>query len=313
MSRVTLSDGRKVTLFELPPAGFDPLTASAEALRRYGFPSMPDLPRHRQRYQRVLRQVGSRLRMVTPELQVLPRHISHPRRPPLVPATEEGTGWSGGVVSPGLGTFRWIQGNWVVPDLCPVDDRSASFSAWIGIDGDGQRNDGDQVFQAGVFMTSIRRGSSIETTCKIFEEWFPDPPALIDNFVVRPGDYLSLVLCSRQGAGSTEGTAFFLNRTTGVGTAVSLDPPAGITLNGRCAEWIVEVLSDAGGIQLPFPDYGEVFFSDCEAVTTTGAVVFGGTGDNIRAFGVETLSVLSEGTLVSPTVVQCQYMGPLLG
>jgi hypothetical protein len=62
-----------------------------------------------------------------------------------------------------------------------------------------------------------------------------------------------------------------------------------------------------GGTQSALADYGEVFFSVCEAVTTTGTTVNGGSGDNINMTAGG--SVVSDGTLITPTVVQCLYAG----
>ena len=62
-----------------------------------------------------------------------------------------------------------------------------------------------------------------------------------------------------------------------------------------------------GGSVTPMPDYGEVFFSVCEAGLTSGSVVDGGTGNNINL--VQNGKTLSTGALITPTVVECQYAG----
>lgn len=64
-------------------------------------------------------------------------------------------------------------------------------------------------------------------------------------------------------------------------------------------------------------DYGEVFFSVCEAFAGVpggglfqGTTVNGGTGDNINmndGAGHE----VSAGNLITPTVIQCEYVGTL--
>ena len=56
---------------------------------------------------------------------------------------------------------------------------------------------------------------------------------------------------------------------------------------GNSAEWIVEAPT-VGGAQSAMADYGEVFFSVCEAFAASrrrlfqGTTVNGGTGDNIN-------------------------------
>jgi len=57
-------------------------------------------------------------------------------------------------------------------------------------------------------------------------------------------------------------------------------------------------------------DYGEVFFSECEAVTTSGNIVNAGSGNNIVAFDTQG-NVISRGNLIAPTIVQCVYTGAL--
>ncbi len=81
---------------------------------------------------------------------------------------------------------------------------------------------------------------------------------------------------------------------------------------GNCAEWIVEAPT-VGGSQSAIADYGEVFFSVCEAFTTKGSTVNGGSGDNINMTAGS--STVSQGNLITPTVVQCLYSGgaPALG
>ena len=65
-----------------------------------------------------------------------------------------------------------------------------------------------------------------------------------------------------------------------------------------------------GGQQSSMADYGEVFFSVCEAATTGGVTVDGGTGDNINMIN-SSGTVVSDGNLITPTIVQCEYVGTL--
>src|SRR5262249_32422425 len=94
-------------------------------------------------------------------------------------------------------------------------------------------------------------------------------------------------------------SVFFSNRTTGASTSLNFSAPAGTKLVGNCAEWIVEAPT-VGGAQSAIADYGEGFFSVCEAFTTSNTTVKGRTGDNIN---------MTAGNLITPTVVQCLYEG----
>jgi hypothetical protein len=116
-----------------------------------------------------------------------------------------------------------------------------------------------------------------------------------------------MLICTT-GAGSTSASVFFSNSTTGASTSFTFDAPSGTELVGNCAEWIVEAPT-VGGSQSALADYGEVFFSVCEAVSAKSVTVNGGSGDNINmtAGGV----TVSDGNLITPTVVQCLYSGTL--
>jgi len=309
MKHVTLEGGIKVATFKKPPFDFNPFAASEAELRMYGLPLVPDDPRHRARYQRVVNHMRRKLTFVEPTFRVNRDRFHGPRRRAVVAGTEEGTSWSGAVVQSSSGSFRWIQGDFVVPNVDAPSEGNAKCAVWIGLDGDTQLQDGAQVFQAGVFIDVNRNGSSIQATFEAFWEWFPDPAVTITNFAVNPGDMITMVLCSTQGAGSTEGTVFFANRTTGIGTSVALTAPQNVALRGGTAEWIVETLM-SNGAQIELADYGEVFFSECEAVTTSGNIVDAGSGNNIVAFDTQG-NVISRGNLVAPTIVQCVYTGAL--
>ena len=62
-----------------------------------------------------------------------------------------------------------------------------------------------------------------------------------------------------------------------------------------------------GGVLTQMPDYGEVFFSNCEGYLTNGSVINGGTGNNINL--AQNGTTVSTGTLITPTIIECQYTG----
>ena len=96
---------------------------------------------------------------------------------------------------------------------------------------------------------------------------------------------------------------FFTNRTTGASTSLTFTAPSGTSLTGNSAEWVVEAPT-VGGSQSLMADYGEVFFSVCEAVaydaSNHATTVYGGTGDNINMNDGSGHEV-SAGTLITPT------------
>ncbi len=302
MTQITLEGGLKIKTFE-PPRGFDPLTASLADLDRHGFPARPDDAHHLARYRRVFSQLKNKFRYVAPTFRLNAEKRHGPRRRDTEAGTETSGNWSGGVVyAPQGQSFRWIEGDWVVPDVdAPTENQWYYCANWIGIDGDGSND----VCQAGVECEVYRTGNSITRNIYPWWEWFPAGEVQITNLAINPGDMVSMLICTT-GANATTASTFFSNRTTGASTSFSFNAPAGTKLAGNCAEWIVEAPT-VGGSQSAIADYGEVFFSVCEAFLTNGNTVNGGTGNNINMTANN--KVVSDGILVAPTVVQCLYAG----
>ena len=312
MAELELAEGIRITTYEPPPPGFDPLAASAVALQKHGFPPRPPEPQHHERYKRVWNQMKNRFHYVSPTFRVNSDRRHGPRKRITTEGTETSTNWSGGVVYAPAGTsFKWIQGDWVVPDVdAPTQNQWYYAASWIGIDGDGS---GD-VCQAGVECDVFRSGGSITRNIYPWHEWCCQPEVQITNLQVSAGDMITMLLCTPQGggsgggAGSTTATVYFTNRTTGASVSYNFSAPTGTKLVGNSAEWIVEAPT-VGGSQSAIADYGQVFFNVCEAYPVTGAAVNGGTGNNINLTAGG--SVVSQGILVSPTVVECNYSGAI--
>ena len=303
MPELTLEGGVKIKTFA-PPRGFDPLTASLADLQRYGFPPRPEDPHHLARYTQFFSRLKNKFNYMQPTFRLNTDRRHGPRVRRTEAGTETSTNWSGGVVFAPSGTsFRWVEGDWVVPDVdAPTENQWYYSASWIGIDGDGS---GD-VCQMGVECEVFRSGNSISRNIYPWWEWFPNFEVQITNLAVSPGDMVTALICT-SGANATTASAFFSNRTTGASTSFSFSAPSGTQLVGNCAEWIVEAPT-VGGSQSALADYGEVFFSVCEGFLTNGNTVNGGTGDNINLTAGS--NVVSDGNLITPTVIQCLYVGP---
>lgn len=301
MKLITLEDDIKIRTFS-PPSGFDPLRATSAELARVGFPAVPDDPRHRARFEKVMRQMQGKMKYVEPTFRVNKDRKHGPRDRHAQAGTETTTNWSGGVIfAPSGQNFHWVQGDWVVPNVfAPKQNQWFYCASWIGIDGDGSSD----VCQIGVECEIYQSGSSITRHIYPWWEWYPLPEVQITNFAVSPGDMITALLCT-SGATATSATAFLTNRTSGLSTSFTFNAPSGTQLVGNSAEWVVEAPT-VGGSQSQIADYGEVFFSVCEAVTNS-TTIEGGTGDdiNLSASG----SVVSDGILITPTIIQCSYSG----
>jgi Peptidase A4 family len=303
MKKTLTIEGDITVVTHRPSPGFDPLTASVAEQVANGFPPILDDPPHRERYARMWQRLKNKFRYVEPTFR-----LEHDRKHGVIrqrhsrAGTQTSTNWSGVVVNPPTGqTFKSVQGDWVIPAVdAPTQNKWYYSATWIGIDGDGSND----VFQAGVESDIFTNGSPV-INCYPWWEWYPGDSVSITNFPVSPGDMITMVLSSG-GAGSTTGTVYWTNVTTGASTNVTLKAPSRTKLIGNCAEWIVEA-PQVGSSQSSLADYGEVFFSLCEATTDNGTTVNGGTGDTIdmTAGG----ATVSDGIVITPTIIQCQYVG----
>jgi hypothetical protein len=219
--------------------------------------------------------------------------------------------WSGAVVYAGTGqSFKWVQAEWVIPDAAipTAGANPAEYAclSWIGLGN-------SSLLQAGAGCVF---GSNNEPSFFLWHEWTPPGWVTINNLAAGPGDLIAVVICTPSGAGSTSASVYFSNNTTGYSTSYEISFPEGsgypASFLGDQAEWILErpVLNGVGVSQLP--DYGQVFFTSANAALVSGTIVNAGTtGGNNGAIDIVINGVtLSTGTVVSQTIVQCQYSGP---
>jgi hypothetical protein len=307
MKHVTLEGGIKVGVFEKPPSDIDPFTASPAELRKYGLPPVPDHPRHRERYQRLFGQIRHKLTFVEPAFRVNPDRFPLRGREGgiLIGAETFASPTTSGtfVVAPPGDSIRWMQGDWVVPNVSAPTQEGEYFCAfWIGIGGTG-----GAAFQAGVHLSVSGSNRQLFP----FWEWLSQggQGQILDitNFAVRPGDLISVILCTAQGAGSADGTVYFFNRTTGGHTSVATSGPPVAALT---AEWSVGFPFLWGGDASILADYGEVFFAECQAVTNAFTLIDGGNGNNVNitSDGTANGTVVSESISITDTIVQCLYV-----
>jgi hypothetical protein len=339
MARITLDRGVKVRTFTPPHRGFDPITSSPADLLKHGFPARPDHPQQLARYKRVLGGVmKDTFRYIEPTFRINSnrRHGPPASRnfvgPVRVSPQVTGTGnqfssiWSGGLVFPPPGqSFRWITGEWTIPNVsAPVADNQTYYCAiWVGIDGDISVASQD-LCQAGINLDVTQHGNNITRNCSAWCEWFPGPEIGIPNFPVTFGDTVVVTICT-SGRGATEATIFFANITANHGTSFILDAGSfsdgsPISLLGDSAQWVVE-RPKVGESNALLANYAQVFFSGCQAVSysadgTSSEVVDGGTEIHIDMLPLgapDPAGLLSRGALVADEVIQCVFIAPGTG
>jgi hypothetical protein len=170
--------------FPTPPAGFDPTTASAADLQRYGFPLPPSSDTQSTQYQHWLDVVRHATHEVVPTFTSRPG-VKHAMSP----------NWSGAVSSGStpcgrLCIFSYpteVRGGWTVPSVASSTQTSFS-STWVGLDGVGN----NQVEQMGTEQ-QIQHICFAGVICDYYLnyyawfELFPDSEQVIDGFPIGPG------------------------------------------------------------------------------------------------------------------------------
>ncbi len=228
MKTYQLDKNVKVKTFSSSPK-LDPLTASAKSLAQAGLPPRPTDPHLLERYRRFFTQTKDKFHYIEPTFRVDPTKSTHTNKGARNGAgTETYDNWSGGVVyAPSGQSFKWVEGDWVVPNVYPTAQNEWQYCAnWVGIDGDGS---GD-VCQAGMICAVYQSGSSITRTIYPWHEWYPSSWVEITNLSISPGDLVSVLICTAQGAGSTTATIYFGNHSSGASTSYQITAPSGTTL-----------------------------------------------------------------------------------
>jgi hypothetical protein len=281
---------RRAHAYPLPPEGFDPLSATAAQLDKYGLPPRPSRETEPDRFQFWTRLLSKPFEVIATAFPKLASDVL-----PLVATTRVGSdgprgfrsfensrNWSGAYIVPERpDKFVYVTGTWRVPALSlpPVLPEGAAASdqyqssAWIGIDGH-QRYPMASMPQIGTSQNlQVLDGVETVTTYAWWQWWSLDdnyppdnrsnPPVTITNIPVSSQDEIIAGLTLR----SADEVQFFIkNQTTGLFTTFLVVAPGPILPLGSTAEWIVERPTVIGDHRLyPLPNYGKVDFRDCFA------------------------------------------------
>jgi hypothetical protein len=247
---------------QFPPApeGFVPAEASDNELMAYGFPPRPDSDVHPELAEHWKQLMSRPMSAVPPQFAPMPGAVGEP---PQAREATVGQGWAGSCVSPTAegDTIAFVMGQWTVPHVVDPgarQDRNAC-ATWIGID------KYPDILQAGTTQSVHRLDEPYgpgRSTFAWHQWWFREPPRPITTLTVSPGDTMFCMISVRS---SVEADVFMLNATTDTYTAFPKKAPAGTSLVGDFAEWVLESPSD--GSLGDLPKYGEVYFDWCVART----------------------------------------------
>ena len=294
-----------LTTFESAPEGFDPLTAPPSKLLHHGVATRPDKDKEPEIYAKWLKVYSKKLTYIVPEFLTITNKQHRPsKRGKIQDGTSTSTNWSGGVApAPAGDTFKWITGNWIVPDPNQPPGLATGqwyySSAWIGIDGWGSSD----VLQAGTDSDVLVQNGVVHKHVAAWWEWYPDYSVAITNMPVTSGDYMNCLICVTS---TTTATIYLTNVSTSTHASFQITIPRGATFKGNCAEWIVEAPTVNGG-QTALADYGATFFDQSYAYTQKNVQVTVGAGNTINMVNSAN-SVISQGLIEAQQVLKVSYV-----
>ncbi len=274
-----------------PPEGFNPLTASQEDLKKFGFPVRPDRELQPTEYAFWQRMFAQSLAFEAFDFEILPPVVRQIRGFFWgSPQRQTSLNWSGAYITPRDGTVFssiWTRFQVPTPNLPPgarPGEKDLS-STWIGFD--GQRRYYMSTLPQFGTAQNIEPNMGIPT--RSFFAWWQwwvrglvnqAFPIKLTAPTIHAGD---LIMCYMQVAPNRTGVSFVItNLTTGrVVQFFQNAPSAGgglpFKVSGATAEWVMErpaIPPDPN--PMPLPDYGTVDFRDCGATAInlkTGATV----------------------------------------
>lgn len=246
-----------------PPDHFNPLTASNEALKKYGFPLRPTNSSQLKEWTYLMEHYK---KFVVPKIK-----IGRGENPLNVSTAGTSTNWSGYMDSGH--TFKKVNGTWTIPTLADNvnQDAGTAYSvAWVGMGGSTKKN---PLIQAGSEqdMTVTIGSHGIRQYSPYYGLWWEVVPLnymqYITNLSIDPNDQLYVHISYNT---SNSGTFrwYMENITTGYTTS---GQKTGISsyYDGSTAEWITERPTENNALP-SLADFGSIPFTNDTAVTSAG-------------------------------------------
>jgi hypothetical protein len=294
----------RVQLFEPPPADFDLLRASDDALLKFGLPRRPNDKFAPEVYRVWAEMLSKPLKIMPPVFTFDPSYQLHLPRASSRGANnaaqaaaggfrrvESSLNWSGAYITPRRpNRFDMALGSWTIPTptLPPSirgkkqpDDGDYRASTWIGIDGH-QQYPGASLPQIGTTQQIELADGKRTTTYSAWWQWWAKGqnifPIVFDQATmpIAAGDRIiaTIVVLNERKV-----LAILKNQTTGHLVTLAPDAPqipatgktAGfqVKIRGKSAEWVTERPTRFFSREMyRLPDYGLVTFKDCLAVSS---------------------------------------------
>ena len=257
------------TTIDAPPVGFDPIAASDEELAYHGFPPRPNQNTEPKAYATWTRAMKASKKRIVPTLEqtavfhgpsqqakssavnsaALANNVSLAQQPSNVSYSYN---WSGyvdfsGATSYGPKSYYFLVNDFTVPVAEQAFNACTGGwdygSAWNGIDGWGSPD----VLQAGIeFDAYCALGGLVKSTYySAWYEWYPFGEVRIGGFPIAPGDDIFVEVWNTS---ATAGHAYLVNFNNNQSVNIGFAAPAGTTLVGNSAEWVVERPSVGGSL-----------------------------------------------------------------
>ena len=253
------------------PAWFDPVTASAADVDKYGLPSRPSSTDvHYARWLAV-----ARAHRVTGMFKAMPMHSHMQGFASGVVGRVNSLNWSGIVAFPSPDPTVWsypssagtITAEWTVPIAAPpsnVPCNGTEYATviWPGIDGFLRSNGLLQGGSASLYQCN--NGTPI-TEYLAWMELYPATP-VVAAYTVNPGDNMVTTVSAYGNGGRVSVT----DLTTNTNVSVLM---TGAQMIGNSAEMIIERPEQANGTLYQLGNYGSVLVSDISAYTLGGSPI----------------------------------------
>jgi hypothetical protein len=292
------------------PADFDPVQASADELRTYGYPPRPDPALHPDLFALWSRAVSPSMTTIEPRFGVVPLPVVPPGPvrpgPPPFPSRSTSANWAGSVNFPDINDgVLSVAASWVVPDITGPDMKRGDIcSQWVGMDG-WDPPGGDQVTQDVVQAgTTQMIDDSLRQQTFAWWDWAPDPSQPIGTSLpVGPGDQ---VYCVVRALSATEASFYLANLTRQVCHPPFQKSPSKPEnrLRGGSADWVLEWTTGTPRLA----NFGSVEFDNCVATTAGGSVLWAGRGQILTMVDMYNYQ-LATAMALSDSQIQVDYVG----
>jgi hypothetical protein len=260
----------RISHFELPPEGFDPLKAEPEILWIYGIPPKPNAEEFPTLAEFWVEMFSPPLVFRKLEYALMPDPvvISDQIRMSTTGRRESSLNWSGAYITPSNGRqLTEVHGRWTVPTVtappgAPGNQEFRS-SIWVGFDGQRRYFDSS--------LPQIGTGQFVNAPndppySAWFQWWLRDNPlthfpVTIVGLTVSPGDRM---MANLRVLSETQVHFLIKNQTNGLFARFALAAPRHHStsiqakVSGATAEWVVERPTDENGELYELPDYDVV-------------------------------------------------------